>query len=140
MYRFSERLAWVAGVVLPVGETLRRWGTWWEFPPAYLDDLLIGAFFLVGAWKSRRRPVVGSRWLAAAYGCACGIGFMSLTMNLANLAQPDPTGVSGATASIVKAAMLALGITGMVGSLAGDTSLDPHPSVRSPVAHGGVRR
>ena len=52
MYRFSERLAWVAGVVLPVLETVRRWGTWWEFPPAYLDDLLIGGFFLVGAWMS----------------------------------------------------------------------------------------
>jgi hypothetical protein len=44
MYRFSEMLAWVAGIVLPVGETLRRWGTWWDVPPAYLDDLLIGAF------------------------------------------------------------------------------------------------
>jgi hypothetical protein len=77
MYRFSQRLAWVAGVVLPLGETLRRWGTWWEFPPAYLDDVLIGAFFLVGAWKSHRSPLAGPRWLAAAYGCAFGIGFMS---------------------------------------------------------------
>ena len=25
MYKFSETLAWVAGVILPVGETLRRW-------------------------------------------------------------------------------------------------------------------
>ena len=60
MYRFSERLAWVAGVGLPVLETIRRWGTWWEFPPAYLDDVLIGAFFLAGAWVSRRNAAVNS--------------------------------------------------------------------------------
>lgn len=49
MYRFSQRLAWVAGVVIPLGETLRRWGTWWEVPSAYLDDVVIGVFLLVAA-------------------------------------------------------------------------------------------
>jgi hypothetical protein len=49
MYRFSQRLAWVAGVVIPLGETLRRWGTWWEVPSAYLDDVVIGVFLRVAA-------------------------------------------------------------------------------------------
>jgi hypothetical protein len=129
MYRFSHRLAWTAGVVLPVGETLRRWGSWWEFPPAYIDDLLIGAFFLVAAWIAGRRPVVGPKWLGAAYGFACGIGFTSLALTLANLGQPDPTGVSGATAAIVKAVMLACGAAGLAGALAGS-----EPAVRVDVA------
>jgi hypothetical protein len=119
MYRFSQRLAWAAGVVLPVGETLRRWGTWWEFPPAYLDDLLIGAFFVAGAWMSHRSSTVGPRMLAAAYGVACGIGFLSFALNVVDMDRPDPTGVSGATATIVKAVMLTLGITGLIGSLIG---------------------
>jgi hypothetical protein len=129
MYRFSERLAWVAGVVLPVLETVRRWGTWWEFPPAYLDDLLIGGFFLVGAWMSRRNATVGSRWLSAAYGCACGIGLMSLITNVVYLNQPDPTGVSGVTASIVKVVMVSLGVVGLIGATAGPSNQDSKDSV-----------
>src|SRR5262245_37687719 len=119
MYRFSERLAWVAGVVLPVLETLRRWGTWWDVPAAYLDDVLIGAFFLFGAWMSRRNPTTGSRWLSAAYGCACGIGLMSLTMGLVYVNQPDPSGVSGLTAVIVKTGMVGLGVAGLIGATGG---------------------
>ena len=119
MYRFSQRLAWTAGVALPILETLRRWGTWWEFPPAYLDDLLIGAFFLAGAWMSKRSATAGPRWLSAAYGIACGIGFLSFALNFVQMDRPDPTGVSGATATIVKAFMLTLGITGLIGALLG---------------------
>src|SRR5262245_9750280 len=61
MYRFSQRLAWIAGVVLPVGETFRRWGTWWDVPAAYLDDVVIGIFLLAGAWMSRQGQA-GARW------------------------------------------------------------------------------
>ena len=119
MYRFSQRLAWVAGVGLPLLETVRRWGTWWVFPPAYLDDLLIGGFLLVGAFMSRRKTPAGARWLSAAYGCACGLGLMSLIANIVNISQPDPTGVSGLTASVVKIGMIGLGVTGLAGSIAG---------------------
>lgn len=119
MYRFSERLAWVSGVVLPLGETVRRWGTWWDLPAAYLDDVLIGAFFLFGAWMSRRNATTGSRWLSAAYGCACGIGLMSVISSLSYLNQPDPSGVSGVTAAIVKAAMVGLGVVGLIGAVRG---------------------
>ena len=66
MYRFSQRLAWLAGVVLPVGETLRRWGTWWDYPPAYLDDVLIGACLLAAAVVSRRDSPRGHAALAGA--------------------------------------------------------------------------
>jgi len=59
MYRFSERLAVVAGIVLPVGETLRRWGSLWVQPWAYLDDIFIGAFFArrltIGSTRAARR-------------------------------------------------------------------------------------
>ena len=119
MYRFSQRLAWVAGVVIPLGETIRRWGTWWDVPAAYLDDVIIGAFFLFGAWTSRRSVLVGARCLAAAYGCACGIGFLSLIFGVTSINQTDPAGVSGVTALIVKVAMVSLGLAGLVGALRG---------------------
>ena len=119
MYRFSRRLAWVAGVVIPLGETLRRWGTWWDVPAAYLDDVVIGAFFLCGAWMSRRSSPVGVRCLAAAYGCACGIGLLSLVFGVTSMDQTDPAGVSGVTAVIVKVVMVSLGFAGLVGALRG---------------------
>ncbi|MGH9309842.1 MAG: hypothetical protein ACRD1U_10740 [Vicinamibacterales bacterium] len=119
MYRFSERLAWIAGVLIPAGETARRWGTWWDFPPAYLDDVLIGVFFIAGAIASRRAEEAGPRWLAASYGFACGIGFMSLATNIVYIDRPDPTGASGLTAVVVKAVMMALGVAGLGGALRG---------------------
>src|SRR5215831_9712505 len=119
MYRFSERLAVVAGIVLPIGETLRRWGSLWVQPWAYLDDVFIGAFFLVAVWMSRRRPGVGERCLSAAYGFACAIGCGSLALALTELDRTDPSGVSNSTAAAVKAVMLALGIVGLVGAVRG---------------------
>jgi hypothetical protein len=122
MYRFSQRLAWVAGVVIPLGETMRRWGTWWDVPAAYLDDVVIGAFFLFGAWMSRRSSPLGARCLAAAYGCACGIGFLSVVFGITSMNQTDPTGVSGTTALIVKVVMVSIGLAGLVGALLGPES------------------
>ena len=119
LFRFSRQLAWVAGVVLPVGETLRRWGTWWDVPAAYLDDVVIGAFFLFGASMSRRGSPLGVRCLAAAYGCACGIGLLSLISGISAIHQADPSGASGVTAVIVKVALVALGFAGLVGALRG---------------------
>jgi hypothetical protein len=119
MYRFSERLAVVAGIVLPVGETLRRWGSWWVNPWAYLDDVFIGAAFLVGAWMSRRRPGIGDRCLSAAYGFACAIGCGSLALTLSEIDRTDPSGASGTTAAVVKGVMLILGVIGLAGALRG---------------------
>jgi len=119
VYRFSERLAVVAGIVLPIGETLGRWGSLWVQPWAYLDDIFIGAFFLIAAWMSRRRPGIGERCLSAAYGFACAIGCGSLAMAVTQLEQTDPSGLSNSTAAIVKAIMLALGTIGLVGTVRG---------------------
>jgi hypothetical protein len=51
MYKFSEALAWVAGVMLPIGETLRGLSTSWDVPLACLDDVFIGVLFLFAAWR-----------------------------------------------------------------------------------------
>jgi hypothetical protein len=119
MYRFSETLAWVAGVVLPVGETLRRWGTWWDVPLAFLDDVFIGALFIAAAWQSRRGDEAGTRWLAASFGLGCGMAYSSWAFTMGQLDRIDPSGVSGTTAAVVKAAMLALSVAGLVGALRG---------------------
>jgi len=91
---FSRRAAWTLGVLLPLAETIRRWGTWLHDPPAYFDDVSIGAFLLFAAWLSGRRPADGQRYLAAAWAYACGMGYMSFFGHLAHLDQPDPAPIS----------------------------------------------
>jgi hypothetical protein len=44
--RFSRTLAWIFGVGTPLVETIRRWGTWLDYPPATLDDYLLGALLI----------------------------------------------------------------------------------------------
>ena len=77
----SRRLAWVFGVITPLAEVLRRWGTWWVNPPAFLDDVLIGGFLIAGAWATGNASTSGSRRsvLAAAWGFACGMAYSSIT-------------------------------------------------------------
>ena len=46
----SRRMAVVLGILIPLGETVRRWetgGPWW----VWADAFLIGAFLLYGAWR-----------------------------------------------------------------------------------------
>ena len=76
----SRRLAYVFGVLTPVAETIRRWGTWWEEPPAFVDDILLGALLVAGAWVTRDPRSARSRaLLAAAWGFACGMAYGSVT-------------------------------------------------------------
>jgi hypothetical protein len=78
--RFSRTLAWIFGIGTPLVETLRRWGTWLDFPPATLDDYLLGALLIAGAWASGRHKPFGDRLLAAAWGFTCGMGYSSTFM------------------------------------------------------------
>jgi hypothetical protein len=89
----SRRLAVVIGVLLPLAETVRRWPLWDEYPPAFLDDFLIGAFLLYGAWRCSRDPVNGRIVLAAAWSFACGIGYGSFFAHIRYLETPDPSGI-----------------------------------------------
>jgi hypothetical protein len=115
-------MARAAGIVLPAGETIRRWGTWWDAPAAYLDDVLIGAFLLVAAWKYARDPRVGQRYLAAAWGFGCGMGYLSLHSSLENIDATDVSGFPGIVAAAVKAAMVGLGVVCLIGTLHGEAT------------------
>lgn len=91
---FSRRLAVLFGILAPLGETIRRWHTWTDWPPNFLDDYLMGAFLLYAAWVSKRELRRGQRYLAAAWGFAVGLGYASffghLRSYLQDPAAPDP--------------------------------------------------
>jgi hypothetical protein len=115
--RFARGLAVVAGVVLPIGETIRRWHQlsdprllW-----AWLDDYAIGAFLLYGAWRAGRDPVTGQVSLAAAWGFTLAIAIGSFLTGV--FGDADPTGASRGLVIAIKGVMLALAIAALVSTL-----------------------
>jgi hypothetical protein len=82
------RLAIVLGLLLPLGETIRRWGHWetWIF---WIDDFIIGALLLFGAWAVLRGRENGARILAAGWGVAFGMLYPSFFSHLEKMSAPD---------------------------------------------------
>ena len=113
---FPRRLAILGGVVLPIVETARRWHQLADprIWPFWLDDWVIGALLLYGAWRTRRDAVDGQPVLAAAWGFACAMGYTSFFSQLARIDLPDPSGVSPVTVVAIKGVMVALAIAALV--------------------------
>ena len=126
MLQFSRQLAYVIGVVTPALETWRRWDElrtltiWW---PAYVDDVLLGTFLVLGAWLAAK-GASGRRVLAAAWGFMCGLAYSSVIFQLANLDAHDPSGFSPLLVVGVKGLGLALGVLGLIGAIG---AKDPNP-------------
>ncbi len=115
----SRYLAFVLGILTPLAETIRRWSTWRENPPALFDDYLIGAFLLFGAWRVTKDARRGQRFLAAAWAFMCGMAYYSffsqLQQNRLGLADPAP--ISSSWVAIIKGIGLAIAVMALVLSL-----------------------
>jgi len=117
--RFSRRLAYAGGVLAPLGETVRRWNTWREWPPNLFDDYVMGAFLLYGAWLAGRDARAGRAALAAAWGLACGFGYYSFfgQWRSLRLGEPDPAQIPSGWVLAVKGLMWGLAVVALVLSL-----------------------
>jgi hypothetical protein len=115
--RFARGLALVAGVVLPIAETARRWRQLGDLRLLWpwLDDFAIGACLLYGAWRVGRDPVSGQASLAAAWGFTLAVALGSFFSGI--FGEPDPTGAARAVVVSIKAAMLVLAISALVSVL-----------------------
>ncbi len=116
---FSRRLAIILGILTPLAETIRRWHQLGELSilPFWLDDYILGALLLYGAWRTGKDIRSGRRFLAAAWGFTCGMAYSSFFSQLANLNQPDPAPISSTWVAVIKGIGLALAILALVGSL-----------------------
>jgi hypothetical protein len=114
---FARRLAILAGVVLPIGELARRWHQLGDprLLFAWLDDILIGAFLLYGAWRVGQDAVRGQATLAAAWGFTLALAIGSLFTGV--FGDPDPTGAPRAVVVAIKGTMLILNIAALVSVL-----------------------
>ena len=117
--QFSRRLAIAFGILAPLAETVRRWSTWREFPPALFDDYIMGAFLLYGAWRVGRDVRGGQRFLAAAWAFTCGLGYSSFFGQLKSLSlhEIDPAPISSAWVALIKGVGLALSLLALALSL-----------------------
>lgn len=116
---FSRRLAILGGILAPLGETIRRWNTWREYPPNFFDDYLMGAFLLYGAWRTGRDVRGGQRYLAAAWAFACGLGYYSFFGQLQSwrLNEIDPAPISSGWVLLIKGVAVALAVLALAASL-----------------------
>jgi len=116
---FSRNLALFLGIVTPLLETVRRWSTWRDDPPALFDDYVLSAFLLYGAWRVGKDPGSGQRFLTAAWGVAFGMVFLSFFGQLYAMrqGQSDPAPVSSEWVAVVKGVGLLIVIVGLISSL-----------------------
>jgi hypothetical protein len=116
---FSRRLAIIFGALVPLAETVRRWrqlgqpSVW----PFWLDDYIIGALLLYGAWRTGKDVRSGRRFLAAAWGFTCGMAYSSFFSQLGRLNEPDPAPIPSTWVAVIKGVGFALAILALVGSL-----------------------
>jgi hypothetical protein len=115
--RFSRSLALVFGALLPVLETIRRWNTWREDPPALFDDYIAGALLLYGVWRAGKDPARGRVLLAAAWGFLCGLAYASFfgqVWRLRHGDESDPAPIPSFWVAVIKGVGFALAIVALV--------------------------
>jgi hypothetical protein len=116
---FSRSLALFVGIVTLFAEVARRRQQMLD-PAAvllWIDDILLAAFLLYGAWRVARDRQRGRPVLAAAWGFMSGMAFYSFFEQLHHLAAPDPSGLAPLWVVAVKCVALVLGVVGMVAAL-----------------------
>lgn len=115
----SRYLAFVLGTLTPLAETIRRWSTWRENPPALFDDYILGAFLIFGAWRVTKDSRRGQRYLAAAWAFMCGMAYGSFFEQLQRyrLGIADPAPISSGWVAMIKGIGLALGVMALVMAL-----------------------
>ena len=118
--KFSRTLALIFGLLAPIAETVRRWHSWRNFPPALFDDYIMGAFLLAGAWLVGRNFNAGPRLLAAAWGVTCGLGYNSFFMHIGQqrLGIVDPGPLPSIAVATIKGIGLLLAIVALALTLA----------------------
>lgn len=120
--RLTQWLAYAFGVIVPIGELVRRRDQLSDahVVPLWMDDVLLGAFLLAGAWAVGRDAARGRAVLAAALGVACGMGMFSLSIELSEVGFAGSAGVGSIRVALIKALLLVLAACGLIATLRAD--------------------
>jgi hypothetical protein len=77
----SKYAAFVFGILIPLGETIRRWSQLSDLSyfMYWFDDYLLGILLVGSAFLTHKNPFNGQRYLIASWGIAVGGLFISFT-------------------------------------------------------------
>jgi hypothetical protein len=116
---FSRRLAVLLGIVLAVGETLRRWHQLGDLRlwPAWLDDIVLGGLLIYGAWRTGKDVISGRPFLSAAWGIMVGAAYVSFIAQIFLPFEPDPSGLSQTWVVMLRGLGLVLAAVGLITAL-----------------------
>lgn len=116
---YSKNLAFIIGILIPLAETVRRRSQIFQLQYFiyWFDDYILGAILLFAAWKSKRDPLDGQKYLSAAWGLATGALFLSTVGQIERLGGTDPSMISPLTVAMIKALLLLLALSGLITSL-----------------------
>ncbi|HXD33727.1 MAG TPA: hypothetical protein VN643_21580 [Pyrinomonadaceae bacterium] len=119
LIRASRILAIIIGILTPLAETIRRWSTWQDNPPAIIDDYLLGGFLLYGAWRVGKDVKSGQRFLAAGWAFMCGMAYGSFfeQVHRYRLGISDPAPISSLWVAVIKGVGLALAVIALLVTL-----------------------
>lgn len=83
------------------------------------DDYILAALLLYGAWLAGRDFRRGQRFLAAAWGVVCGVGYCSVMGQIQRLqtGEPDPAPISAFAVAVIKVLLFALAVTALISTL-----------------------
>jgi hypothetical protein len=131
-------LAVVLGIFVPIAETVRRWDTCRDSPLTLIEDYVLAALVLYGAWLVGRDFRRGQCFLAAAWGVACGVGYCSVVgqWNRIQTGEADPAPIPSSWVLAIKVTMLALAIVALIATLKANENGGPNASDKNSVRDG----
>ena len=107
MQNLQIKAAYVFGILLPLGETIRRGrdiGYW----PNYLDDYFIGIILILAARAASKAKPYGDAFLVTAWALLCGGLYYSFTGQFQII--EDVSGLANSVVIAIKAVLYACSI------------------------------
>lgn len=120
MVKISAWMAIAFGLALSVLEALRNWGDW-QWWPFWTVDYLAALLLVIGGFAALNGR--GAAWLAAGWGFACAMFWMSFFSHYEGVLQAAEVSAREQRLTMIIGGLFALTAAGLVLSLAGRKSV-----------------
>ncbi len=114
--RFEVGAAYALGILLPVGEVIRR-GTDVVSIASYVDDFLVGGLLLIAARAVSARRAWGPPLLIAAWAVLCGGLYYSFFGQLERGPGLDTSGLPNHVMVAIKGVVYIIALVSLVGAI-----------------------
>ena len=114
----SKNAAFVFGVLIPLGETIRRWNqlTDLSYFMYWFDDYLLGILLVGSAFLTHKNPFHGQHYLIGSWGIAVGGLFISFTAHF-NSSFVETSNLQSMQVATVKGVLMIISVVCLVFAL-----------------------